>query len=162
MGGSDEFDEFYRATVRRLVRYAYGLTANETEAQDLAQEAYARAWQRWSRVRAYDVPEAWLRTVVTRLATDRWRQLTIRRRRPPETPTSQPPPGDDRLFVTTLLASLPLDQRRALTLHYLVDLPVDQVAAEMGANPNTVKSWLSRGRTALAARLAEQGEIDVR
>ncbi|WP_027343202.1 SigE family RNA polymerase sigma factor [Hamadaea tsunoensis] len=162
MGGTDEFDEFYRATVRRLVRYAFGLTADLVEAQDLAHEAYARAWQHWSRVRAYDAPEAWLRTVVTRLATDRWRQISIRWKRPPQPPASQPPPGDDRLFVAGLLAGLPLDQRRALTLHYLVDLSVEQVAAEMGANLNTVKSWLSRGRTALAARLTEQGETDVR
>lgn len=161
MSGSEEFDEFYRATVQRLVRYAYGLTADATDAQDLAQEAYARAWQRWNRVRAYDAPEAWLRTVVTRLATDRWRRMSLRRNRPQPQPGPEPAPGDDRVFVAALLASLPADQRRALALHYLADLAVEQVAAEMGANPNTVKSWLSRGRAALAARLAEQGDIDV-
>jgi RNA polymerase sigma-70 factor (ECF subfamily) len=162
MSGSDEFDEFYRATAQRLVRYAYGLTADVTEAQDIAQEAYARAWQRWSRVRAYDAPEAWLRTVVTRLATDRWRRITLRRTKPQPEPGPEPPPGDDRVFVASLLAGLPVDQRRAMALHYLADLSIEQVAAEMGAKANTVKSWLSRGRTALAARLAEQGEIDVR
>ncbi|NUR74102.1 MAG: SigE family RNA polymerase sigma factor [Hamadaea sp.] len=161
MDGSEEFDEFYRGTAQRLVRYAYGLTADPAEAQDLAQEAYARAWHHWKRVRAYDLPEAWLRTVVTRLATDRWRRISLRRTRPQPVLEATPPPGDDRMFVASLLVGLPLEQRRAMALHYLSDLSVDQVAAEMKANPNTVKSWLSRGRAALAARLAEQGEIDV-
>ena len=38
-----DFDAFYRDTSRRLMRYAYGLTGNPGEAQDLVQEAYARA-----------------------------------------------------------------------------------------------------------------------
>jgi RNA polymerase sigma-70 factor (ECF subfamily) len=161
MDATAEFDDFYRSTVQRLVRYAYGLTADPAEAQDLVQEAYARAWQRWNRVRGYDLPEAWLRTVVTRLATDRWRRLSLRRARPQPSPSAQRPPDEDRLFVAALLKTLPVEQRRALALHYLADLSVEQVAAEMGANPNTVKSWLSRGRAALAAHLAEQGEVDV-
>src|SRR6266545_3434629 len=45
----------------------------------LVQETYARAWQRWRRLAGYDDQEAWLRLVVTRLATDRWRRLGVRR-----------------------------------------------------------------------------------
>jgi RNA polymerase sigma-70 factor, ECF subfamily len=86
---TDGFDAFYRGTSQRLARYAYGLTGNATEAQDLTQEAYARAWQHWRAVRACDEPEAWLRVVLTRLATDRWRRYKVRRAasaalRPPE------------------------------------------------------------------------------
>src|SRR5512142_1805321 len=80
-GMADEhgFDEFYRATSPRLLRYAYGLTGEATQAQDLVQEAYARAWQRWRAVSGYDDAEAWLRLVVTRLATDWLRRLRVRR-----------------------------------------------------------------------------------
>lgn len=80
MRGMD-FDKFYRDTSRRLLRYAYGLTGDAGEAQDLVQEAYARAWQRRRRLAGYDDPEAWLRLVVNRLATDRWRHLGVRRKR---------------------------------------------------------------------------------
>ncbi|WP_406066530.1 RNA polymerase sigma factor [Micromonospora sp. NBC_00860] len=52
-------------------------------------------------------------------------------------------------------------------MHYLVDLPVDEIAATLGVSSGTVKSRLSRGRVALAALLAdtdatETGRIDVR
>lgn len=63
----------------RLVRYAYALTGNVSDAQDIAQEAFARAWQRWDSVRGYDCPEAWVRRVATNLATSRFRRdLTAR------------------------------------------------------------------------------------
>jgi DNA-directed RNA polymerase specialized sigma24 family protein len=73
------YDEFYRGTSRRTMRYAFGLTGDLGDAQDLTQEAYVRAWQRWSRLRDYESTEAWLRTVIYRLATDRWRHLAVRR-----------------------------------------------------------------------------------
>ena len=66
-----DFEAFYRDTSRRPMRYAYGLTGDPGEAQDLVQEAYARAWQRWRRQRGYEDPEAWLRLIVNRLSADR-------------------------------------------------------------------------------------------
>ena len=150
-----DFDGFYRDTSRRLLRYAYGLTGDPSEAQDLVQEAYARAWQRRRRLTAYDDPEGWLRLVVNRLATDRWRHLGVRRRRaeaaPPPDPVS--PPGDDVVLLVRAMRVLPVDQRRALALHYLLDRSVAEIAAETGVATGTVKSWLSRGRAALAAEL---------
>ena len=56
----------------------------------------------------------------------------------------------------TALRTLPADQRQALVLHHIVDLPVAEVAHEMGVAVGTVKSWLHRGRAALAAQLAEE------
>jgi RNA polymerase sigma-70 factor (ECF subfamily) len=156
----DGFDAFYRGTAQRLARYAYGLTGDATEAQDLTQEAYARAWQRWGRVRTYDEPEAWLRMVVTRLATDRWRRLVVRgafsRMQPPAEPV--PPPSENTVILVRALRTLPLVQRRALVLHYLLDRSVADIADETGTNVNTVKSWLSRGRAGLAAALGQGNE----
>jgi RNA polymerase sigma-70 factor (ECF subfamily) len=155
MGDSDAFDVFYRATVRRLIRYAYGLTANVAEAQDLVHEAYARAWQRWRQVGGYNDAESWLRLVVTHLATDNWRRLRVRRaeaasQRPP---TPVEPPGEDVLVLVAALRTLPMTLRRALALHYLLDRSIADIAYETGASVGTVKSWLSRGRTALAATI---------
>ncbi len=151
-----DFESFYAGTSRRLLRYAYGLTGDLAEAQDLTQEAYARAWRRWRRVHAYDNPEGWLRLVVTRLATDRWRWLGVRMRRTAP-PGPVEPPGEDHIVLVNALRELPIDQRRAVVLHYLLDRPIAEIAAETGANVNTVKSWLSRGRASLAAALGYAG-----
>jgi RNA polymerase sigma-70 factor (ECF subfamily) len=157
MSEAERFDAFYRGTSRRLARYAYGLTGDAAEAQDLAQEAYARAWQRWRRVSAYDNPEAWLRIVVTRLATDRWRYLRKRRLHAAAAgpPPPAPPPSEDTVLLVAAMRALPPVQRRALVLHYLLDRSVAEIATETGAPTGTVKSWLSRGRVALAAALGE-------
>lgn len=148
-----EFEHFYLGTRHRLLRYAYGLTGNLAEAQDFTQEAYARAWKRWRRLRLYEQPEAWLRLVVTHLATDRWRWLALRRAQPAPPPATAGPPGDDRVLLVKALKDLPLRQRQAIALRYLLDLPVAEIAVELGANENTVRSWLARGRAGLAAKL---------
>ncbi|MDT4987328.1 MAG: hypothetical protein QOI74_1422 [Micromonosporaceae bacterium] len=155
MADVDGFDAFYRGTSRRLARYAYGLTGDAAEAQDLTQEAYARAWRRWRTVRACDEPEAWLRVVLTRLATDRWRRLGVRRAvsaalRPP---APAEPPSENTVLLVAALRTLPVLQRRALVLHYLLDRSVADIAAETETNVNTVKSWLARGRAGLAGAL---------
>jgi RNA polymerase sigma-70 factor, ECF subfamily len=66
------------------------------------------------------------------------------------------------MAVAEALRSLPLDQRKVVVLHHLLDLPVAQVAAELGVPVGTVKSRLARARSALAARLGLDGEPDGR
>lgn len=74
-----EFDAFYAASAPRLVRQLHAMTGELTEAQDCVQEAYARAWQRWSTVCSYDAPEAWVRQVAWRLAVSRFRRARVGR-----------------------------------------------------------------------------------
>jgi RNA polymerase sigma-70 factor (ECF subfamily) len=155
-----EFDAFYRAHYSDLVAMAYALGGRDlAEAQDLVQEAFCRAWRRWDAVSRYDKPVAWVRRVTTNLATSRWRRLRtarthLRLERSVDVPGLEP----DHVALVTALRTLPAAQRRALILHYVVDLPVDEVAADIGVPPGTVKSWLHRGRTALAALLADRLE----
>jgi RNA polymerase sigma-70 factor (ECF subfamily) len=152
-----DFDAFYRDTSRRLLRYAYGLTGDAGEAQDLVQEAYARAWQRRRRLAGYEDPEGWLRLVINRLSADRWRRLGVRRSRAEATGPPDPvaPPSENVVLLVRAMRALPVTHRRALALHYLLDRSVAEIAAETGVAPGTVKSWLSRGRAALAAQLTE-------
>lgn len=152
------FDEFYRTTSPRMLRYAYGMVGELGTAQDITQEAYVRAWRRWSTISSYDHPESWVRLAVTRLATDWWRRLVVRRRyertaRPPE---AVPPPSETSVVLVSALRRLPAAQRRVICLHYLLDRSVADIAAETGVPEGTVKSWLSRGRALLAAALEDR------
>ena len=170
MKATDDFDAFYRDTSRRLARYAYGLTGDAGDAQDLVQEAYARAWQRWRRLSGYEDPEAWLRLVVNRLSSDRWRRLRVRRQWATTAPPSPaPPPSENTVVLVNAMRTLPPAHRRALALHYLLDRSVAEIAVETGTTVGTVKSWLSRGRAGLAAALGPmepalqpEGTSDVR
>lgn len=155
-----DFEAFYRGTAPRLMRFAYGLTGGLAEAQDFTQEAYARAWQRWPALQRYDNPEAWLRLVVTRLATDWWRRLTVRRAAELPEPGVVPPPDEELMTLVTALKTLPVDQRRVLAMHYLLDQSVAEIAAELAVPANTVKSWLARGRAHLAAALGDHSHVN--
>jgi len=156
---ASEFDGFYEAQYREVVAMAYALTGDLTEAEDVTQEAFCRAWQRWDSVVHYEHPGAWVRRVVANLAVSRWRRLRtatkyLRRSVPVDAPALDP----YHVAVVTALRTLPADQARALVLHHMVDLPVAEVAQEMGVAVGTVKSWLHRGRAALAGRLADEPE----
>ena len=145
------FDEFYSSAAARLVRHSYALTGDLADAQDIAQEAFARAWQRWSAVRDCDSPEAWVRRVATNLAASRWRRIRVARAAAGQPAHQQAPEvSTDTVALVCGLRTLPERQRTVLVLHYMCDLSVDEIAAELGCPSGSVKSWLSRGRTALA------------
>jgi RNA polymerase sigma-70 factor (ECF subfamily) len=156
-----DFDAFYAASARRVIHHVYAVCGDLAEAQDLAQEAYARAWQRWSTVAGYDNPEAWVRNVAWRLAANRWRRLRRwpRARARLEGPPPDTEPTPDRVAVMAALRRLPHAQRRVVVLRYLYDLPVADIATAAEMPEGTVKVYLARARARLAALLGEA--IDV-
>lgn len=151
-----DFSSFYDATWTRTVACGYAMTGSRAEAEDLAQEAYSRAWTRWSSLRSYDDPAAWVRQVTTRLAVSRWRRARtatafLARSRGPET---APPPSESTIALVAALRQLPAPQRRAVVLHHLAELPVAEIARIERCPEGTVKARLSRGRAALAPLLS--------
>jgi RNA polymerase sigma-70 factor (ECF subfamily) len=134
-----EFEDFYAAYFRPLTIQLYAYTGDLAGAQDVVQEAFCRvAWN---------------------LATSQWRRTLIAGRfLRVQREEHVPEPGPDRVALAAALANLPAQQRRAVILHYLADLPIAEIAAQEGVAEGTVKSWLHRGRAALAVQLAEAGK----
>jgi RNA polymerase sigma-70 factor (ECF subfamily) len=154
--GPPSFEAFYAAHFQRLSAQLYAYTGDGSMAQDFVQEAFCRAYPRWAKLCQYEDPLAWIRKVAWNLATSRFRQLRVARVhaiKQREQHVEEPSP--DRVLVAKALATLPERQRRAVVLRYLADLTIEQIAEQEGVAEGTVKSWLHRGRSALAAQLAE-------
>jgi RNA polymerase sigma-70 factor (ECF subfamily) len=153
-GGEPRFEDLYAAHFADLTIQLFAYFGDRQEAQDVVQEAFCRALARWSRLARYDDPVAWVRRVAWNLATSRWRRTrTVLRTLGRQRAEHVVGPNPDRVAVVSALAALPPTQRRALVLHYLADLPVDEIADREGVPVGTVKSWLHRGRAALATKL---------
>lgn len=160
MDGSDDsatldFDGFYRSTRDRLAIQLTAMTGDAAEAIDHVQEAFIRAWSRWDRVSALEDPEAWVRRVAYNLAVSRFRRarrLVFGSVQLDGAVEFEPGQAD----LVAALAQLPAPERAALVLKHQVGLSVAEIAIEMQAPEGTVKSWLSRGRTRLAAALKEE------
>jgi RNA polymerase sigma-70 factor (ECF subfamily) len=149
-----EFERFFEQTSRALVGQAFVLTGDLQDAQDLAQEALARVWDRWPVVSQFDDPAAWARRVLFNLAMSRLRRRRLERRRPPDALTAAPAPSADAVDLARALRRLPVAQRKALVLREVLGLDIEEVAREMRASDGTVRKWLHRARRALAAELA--------
>jgi RNA polymerase sigma-70 factor (ECF subfamily) len=156
-GAEHALTELYRGAYRRLVLQLFAFTTDLTEAQDVVQEAFARALARPRGLSDVENPEAWLRTVAINVVRRRWRRRklmdTILLRERPVQAFVQAAPEPDRADLREALAAVPRVYREVVVLHYLADLPVDEVATLLGVPAGTVKSRLSRARAALAAHL---------
>ena len=152
------FEDFYRREFRPVVALAYALTGSRVGAEDLAQEAFLAAHQRWDRIGEYDKPEAWVRRVLSNMAVSAFRRraaetralarLALQRRE--ALPALEP---SDAEFWGAV-RSLPPRQAQAVALFYLEDRPIAQIADILDCSPSTAKVHLFRGRQSLAAALS--------
>ncbi len=146
-----DLDEFYAAGYPRIVGMLVLLTGNRAEAEEIAQEAFIRLIPRWETVRRYDDPLAWVRTTARRLATSRWRRAKVAARALPLLGAAQRgarPDCDLSPEVADWLRGLSAQHREVLVLHYALQMPIEEIATELGVAPGTVKSRLSRARQA--------------
>jgi RNA polymerase sigma-70 factor (ECF subfamily) len=154
----DDLADLYAGTSARLVGLLTAMGGSRDEAEEVCQDAWARLVVAWDKVHRYDDPEAWVRSVAVRLLISRHRRRDVARRALPRLLTRDDvqAQGPERIGMEQALRQLPLNQRTVLVLHYVVDLPVEEIATALGVPVGTVKSRLSRGRDALALLLTTE------
>ena len=155
------FDDLYRDEYAAIVRLAWTLTGRRAVAEELAQDAFLRAHQRWEQVGRYDRPGAWVRRVVLNLATSRARRVAaetralvrVAGRRADETALDA---ADHEFWAA--VRSLPRRQAQVVALYYVEDRPVADIAHVLDVAEGTVRATLHQARAALATRLNEPQE----
>lgn len=133
------------------------LTGDVATAEDVAQEALAKAGEHWERISRFDQPGAWVRRVALNASINvhRRRQREARavlRLGPPPTAASGAADRDDG-ELWRLVRQLPDQQRFAVVLRYVEDRSVHDIAHVLLCSEGAVKTHLSRARAALAAQL---------
>ena len=149
----EEFQVLYERELPNVFRAVLLLCGDRGVAEDAAQEAFARALARWRRLRGQPWVAGWVMTTALNVAR---RQL--RRRGAPEPVPTDEPDAEDVIDSRIAIRSLPPRQQEAVALHYLLDLSVADTATAMGCDEGTVKTHLSRARSALRTALATQDE----
>ena len=155
--GLESFESFYRREFRGLVALALALSGSRLGAEDLAQEALMVAHRRWDEVARLERPGAWVRRVLSNMAVSEFRKRAaevkavgrLAARRQEVVPEMEP---EDEQFWKAV-RSLPTNQAKAIALHYVDDMSVNDVAEVLDCSPSTAKVHLFRGRKALAEKL---------
>lgn len=157
------FESFFVEQLGVLEAVAFGLTGRRALAEELAQDALLAVYRNWTYVSGLDQPAAFARRVVINKSVSTFRRIgsearAVARlgwRRQHE---SDIEPRDEHLWAT--VRSLPDNQRQAIVLRYVADLPTDEIAATLDCAESTVRVLLHRGRKTLAETLGLNEEED--
>jgi RNA polymerase sigma-70 factor (ECF subfamily) len=154
------FEHFYLEEYPKVVALAYALSGSRVGAEDIAQEAFLRAYQDWERVGSYEHQAAWVRRVAANLATSGLRRRLVEARvlarfAAGREASVNPLAGEDAEFWAAVRA-LPRRQAQAVALYYFEDLSVQQTATVLDCAEGTVKAHLAKARRALGRQLQPQ------
>ena len=163
--GQEAFDRLVPAYRRRVFGLAYGILRDRAAAEDLAQEVFVKLWQALPRYDGRAQLSTWIYAITRNAAISalRARRRSVSLSDPAvleevEGVTSTPAVATDDAALRRHIEALPDKQRQAITLYYLDERPVNEVAEMMGLPANTVKTHLHRARASLAAVLGVAAE----
>jgi len=149
----DEFERLFRVHYRPLVRALTVGAGAPDDAADAVQDAFVQLHRHWSRICRYDDPVRWLRRVAINRIVDQQRGAQRRQRALAKVRVSEAAVAESHLDLRDAIATLAPQQRLAVSLHYLADLAVSEVAEAMAVAEGTVKSQLHDARRRLRERL---------
>jgi len=157
---ASSFEEFFRSEYPALARALVLLTGSGSEAEDLAQEAMARAYERWGRVARMESPVGYVYRTAMNLNRKRVRRLAVRTRKVFASAPG-PDPADAagaRADVLRAVRDLPVGQREALALVEWSGLSAEEASRVLGIDAASVRGRLYRARATLRDRLEVKDE----
>jgi len=148
--------DFLHTRYPRLVAAVALVCGSRPAAEDAVQEALLRAWERSEKGEEIESLNAWVTTVSLNVARSGLRRLIAERRARSRLGRDLvPETSGDRIDVERALAALPRRQREVAVLRYYLQMDTREVAEALSVHEGTVKSTLSRARSALAGALGE-------
>jgi RNA polymerase sigma-70 factor, ECF subfamily len=170
-----DFASFMRAYQDMVFSTAARMTANDAQAEDIAQEVFLKAYENFSHLRGNPSAGGWLKAVARNLTLNhlsryrkRWRLFSELRNDDgdEDEPIDFPLPdsalddiqaGERHKLVEEALKHLPDHHRVPLVLYHFEEMPYEEIAATLGISLAKVKTDIFRARTALAKALAGSG-----
>jgi RNA polymerase sigma factor (sigma-70 family) len=145
------FEEFFRASYQRLARAMLLLTGDRFEAEELAQDAFVRIYERWERVQDMESTEGYLFRTAMNLHRNRLRRLAVRARRRPLAPEGSDQIGsvDPKADLLRALTKLRDGHREVLVLVDWLGLGSEEAGEVLGLSGEAVRARLHRARGAL-------------
>ena len=163
-GDAEAYDALVSQYLRRVVSIAWGIVRNAHDAEDLAQEAFVKAYQNIGRFRTSEPFGPWIYRIVTNLSLDvmkhrtKFRHEEIGEREPAARRDDADVPamsGEIAKRVDEAIESLPDMQRVVARLHLVEQFEHQEIAAMTGLSDGTVRSHLSLARKKLKEKLAD-------
>ncbi len=166
------FEDFMRAYQDMVFSTALRLVGSEAEAEDISQEVFLKAYERYDELSLSPTVGGWLKTVARNLALNhlsryrsRWRFFSEMAPAEEEagdfaadlpaadTHDKTVDSGDQRQLLETVLQKLPASQRVPLVLYHFEELSYEEIAASLRISLGKVKTDIRRGREALRQKL---------
>jgi RNA polymerase sigma-70 factor (ECF subfamily) len=171
MTDTEQFEAFMKAYQNMVFTTAVRLLANEAEAEDVSQDVFLKAYERYAELRSSPTVGGWLKTVTRNLCLNhltryraRWRffsemapdredEDSMPEWAAPDTHEQQVATGDHRQLLEGALQKLPPGQRLPLVLYHFEELSYEEIAAKLRVSLSKVKTDIHRGREALRRKL---------
>lgn len=172
MTDTEQFEAFMKAYQNMVFSTSLRLLGNEAEAEDIAQEVFLKAYERYGELKESPTVGGWLKTVARNLCLNhlsryraRWRffsEMAADRGdedaagpewAAPDTHEQQVATDDHRQLLEAALHKLPSAQRVPLVLYHFEELSYEEIAAKLRISLSKVKTDIHRGREALRKKL---------
>lgn len=153
----EPFEDFFHANYERLLRAMYLATGDRHEAEDLAQDAMARVYERWDRVSQAEDPLGYVFRVALNRRRSLLRRVAVALRRTPQAdsePQIEPTAAvDDRDAIRRALQALPETQREVLVLCDWLGMTDSEAGTVLRISAGAIRTRLHRARAAMRESL---------